>query len=115
MIGAPFYADSVVRLRPARRVDRYGDNVADWEQEPQRTDIDNVSLGEVAASYDPESGRVLAEAGHQLVAGRHLDLATDDRIEADGEVWLLDGPPRHLRNPFSGAEKTEVSLIRLEG
>lgn len=109
------WAETVVRLRPTTRVDRYGDEIADWDQPPAKTPIEGVHLEPSPSSTDLEAGREADLSGLRLVAQRHLDITTADRVTARGHDWIVDGEPRFLRNQFTGRRTTELLLARLEG
>ncbi|MFE9335271.1 hypothetical protein [Streptomyces sp. NPDC007063] len=92
----PLYADAVVRVRAEPQTDRYGNpsGERDW-QNAERVEITGVSLQPASVDSSAEDGgdRQTIVTRWHLVSqrGRDLDITADDRVEAQGMSFDVDG------------------------
>ncbi|AWY06642.1 head-to-tail stopper [Microbacterium phage Zeta1847] len=103
--------DLVHRLRPGTRVDGVGDTVRDWRT-PERVRIPNATLEPVTSTATDGSVLIIESQRRLLIVGT-FDLKATDRVEADGEVWRVDGVPAVRRGLITGTH-TAVKLERIE-
>ena len=103
--------DVAYRLRPGERTDSLGDTVRDW-QSPERKRIPGATLESVTGTAADGSVLVIESERRLLIVGT-FDLASTDRVEADGEVWRVNGPPAVKRGLITGTH-TAVRLKRHE-
>jgi hypothetical protein len=98
---------AVFRLRPRTTTDSYGDPVASWD-DPERARLRGAQLQATGPGNDEEespSGNA-SEDHRRLIVPGTPSLTETDRIEADGEVWRIDGTPVIRRGIASSAYTT---------
>jgi head-tail adaptor len=101
--GAPVYL-----LRARTRLDTYGDPVEDWD-DPERILIPGAVIQSVAST---EEGGDLTHTRNLFCRGA-LDVTAEDRIEAEGQVWRVDGDAR-VRHGLSVGTYTRLRLSHPE-
>jgi hypothetical protein len=82
----------VFRLRAAATVDSFGDPVEGWDV-PERAPLRGADVQRGGSIEVDGELRALTTSEARLFAPSALDLTEDDRVEADGELWTVEGPP----------------------
>jgi hypothetical protein len=103
--------DIAHRLRPGDRTDSLGDTVRDWER-PERARIPGATL-EAVTGTAADGSVVIIESERRLLIVGAFDLTPTDRVEADGEVWRVNGKPAVKRGLITGTH-TAARLKRHE-
>lgn len=101
MLLTGYRPTTVYRLRASSTVDSFGDAVDDWAS-PARSPIVRAEVQRGGSVEVDGMLRKLTTQEARLMAPGALDLTEDDRVEADGELWEVDGPPivrRALASP----------------
>jgi head-tail adaptor len=109
ILGAVTPRAVIYRLRPTTSLDSLGDPVESWEA-PERT---RLRRAECQTAAEAETGLLLEHERRLFVAGV-ADLTAADRIEAEGETWLVDGTPV-VRRALAAGTVTVAKLTRLSG
>jgi hypothetical protein len=103
---------TVTLIRPATVTDRYGNTSYDYGAAATRTAI-TALIDQESASESTPDGRMKIVGMWRLITNQAgIDAA--DRIDWDGAVYELDGPPWPAYH-FSGFHHTEARLRRMEG
>lgn len=89
----------VVRLRAGTRVDGDGDLVEDWST-PVRTPLPGATVQAATSTEIADGARVRTITRLTLYAPGDPGITALDRIEVDGVVHLVNGPPavKRVRN-----------------
>ena len=103
--------DEVFRLRAVETTDSVGDKVRSWAS-PARARIPNEALESVSGTATDGTVIELDSERRLLIVGAY-DLTSLDRIEADGEVWRVNGKPAVKRGLMLGTH-TVAKLKRHE-
>ncbi|GAA2230224.1 head-tail adaptor protein [Herbiconiux moechotypicola] len=104
---------AVYRLRPGTVTDSYGDPVESWTS-PVRAAIPFADFSTRDADEDETStGSSTSETATLTIRGV-FDLTEEDRVEVDGLVWRVDGPPSRPTG-FIVKATTVASLTRTKG
>lgn len=103
---------TVTLIHPAVGTDRYGNTTYDYGAAATRTPITGL-IDQQSASESTPDGRTKITGMWRLITN-HRAIDAADRIEWDGAVYELDGPPWPAYH-FSGFHHTEARLRRLEG
>ncbi|WP_144722238.1 hypothetical protein [Cellulosimicrobium sp. TH-20] len=103
----------VFRLRPGTRTNGFGDVVEDWST-PERTRLHGAIVQDSNSVELPEGSRVRVVTRKTLFARGAPGLRATDRVEVDGEVFLVDGEPV-VRRPRSRPVYTTADLKRPTG
>jgi hypothetical protein len=104
---------TVTLVHPAPTTDRYGNpDVYDYGAAATRTDIAAL-IDQQSASESTPDGRTKIAGMWRLITN-HDGIDAADRIEWEGAVYELDGPPWPAWH-FSGYHHTEARLRRMEG
>ncbi|VXB75183.1 hypothetical protein [Pseudoclavibacter sp. 8L] len=109
------FAPGVVRLRAAKTVDPYSEEEVgeDWKK-PDRLTIPGASVLTVNTTdpADPLRKRVITTKALSMPPAS--DVVETDRIEFDGQVYVIDGEIQRDRSPFTG-DVLEASAILRRG
>lgn len=109
-----FCRDRIKRLRPGTKIVR-GTPVADWHK-PDELEITGCSIQELATASDRADQRSNGvSVGARLYAPPGADIRDGDRIEADGQTWLVDGHPLPKRSPTGRVSHLSVALSAYRG
>lgn len=92
MLLTPYTLPTVYRLRAGMTVDSYGDPVESWTT-PERTPLRGATVQNLSIVEDDGVSRHITRRRKTLYAPGTVDLRKEDRIEADGEIWKVDGDP----------------------
>lgn len=103
---------AVVLVRPAAVLDRYGNTTLDYGPAAAHTPI-RAWIEQAGATEPLSDGRDPAVSSWLLITN-HLDIAARDRIEQDGRVLEVDGPPALVHTP-AGVHHLEARLKSVEG
>ena len=108
---------AIYRLRPTEGEDSYGDPVKTWEP-PARfrlrgAELQRVAVGTAESETERPSGDTLRNV-RRLFVPSAASLTAEDRIEADGEVWRIDGKPE-VRRGLAMSVYTSAYVRRVEG
>ena len=103
---------SVVLVRPVEAVDRYGNTTYDYGPAATRTTV-RAHIDQRVRSEPIADGRDPA-VGDWLMFTNHTDLAARDRVEWDGELFEVVGPPWPVVTPV-GVHHVEATLRAVEG
>lgn len=104
---------AVYRLKPGAGTDSYGDPVEDWEN-PVRERLYRATVQEPRTEEIDSAGKRVVSGERALYLPYASDLAAEDRIEIDGEVWRVEGRPKVRRGLAMGVY-TSATLSRAEG
>lgn len=99
------------RLRPTTTTDNYGDPLMSWKT-PERTLLPGATTQPLTAEESDTLTADVARDTRKLVADRILDLTATDRVEAEGDVWLIEGMPM-LRSSIAMGATTTATLRRI--
>lgn len=101
----------VVIITPGSRVDRYGNDVPDWDA---ATSVSTRGWFRQRSSAETNEGRdsIVTQAGVTLAADEQIDAYC--RVQIFGVLYDVDGTPVVARTP-RGAHHLEVSLVESEG
>lgn len=101
------------RLRARVAEDSRGEVVRSWT-DPERVRIPRATFRRRSSTElaDVDGSRLAADAALYIVGA--FDLEPDDRIEADGEVWRVDGEPL-VRRGLGSQTFTSAALARAKG
>ncbi|MEU5974294.1 hypothetical protein [Streptomyces sp. NPDC047315] len=108
------YSQTVVILRAALVVDRYGNDVRDWTR-ATKTTVGGVSV-QPDGSTEATGDRPVIVSGLRLTTRRGIDIdvASGDRVEFAGRLLDVDGHP--ARFVLAGRHHhTEVRLREVTG
>lgn len=108
-----YFEQTVTRIRPGEVAVR-GTTAPDW---------DNASEAEITGCFvEPSStsldqdGRVLGlSEGLTLYAPADADIVAGDRIEFDGQLYTINGDPKHWTSPTGRVSNMQVPLMRWSG
>jgi hypothetical protein len=108
-------ARTVTRLRATVTADpSYGDPVLDWTN-ADALDIAGCAL-EPAGTVDVvDATRSAVTIRWNLYAPPGADIGPDDRIEANGDTFEVEGRPQAWSHPSGTLDYVTVSLVRVEG
>lgn len=111
-VPAHLLPHSPVLVRPATSTDDYGNDTLDYGSGATRTTISawlqqDRRSEPLSDGRDPLVQRWLLVTNHEDVRGR-------DRLEWDGTVWEVEGPPEPAYTP-RGRHHTEATLRIVEG
>lgn len=86
------YLHTVVVVRPGRTVDRYNNEVPDWDA-ATRTTVERVVVCPSSQVEDEATGRTTVTTGWRLYSepGTDLDIRAADRIEWLGQTLNVVG------------------------
>lgn len=112
-----WFTDTVSTVRPGTRVDRYGDEVEDWDS-PVVTPIDGCKVTPVAGG--PEDQGVLDDRAAltkrwALAAPPGSDIRSTDRIRWNDLDYEVEGDPLLWKSPLGSVDHVYVQLKRVEG
>jgi hypothetical protein len=102
----------VTLVRPVTGVDRYGNTSLDYGTAATRTPI-RAWVEQQTRDEVIEDGRAPL-IGSWLLITNHGDVKGRDRIEWDGDLFEVAGPPAAVNTP-AGAHHIEATLRRVEG
>ncbi|UDL14616.1 head-to-tail stopper [Arthrobacter phage KeAlii] len=102
---------SVYRLRAGTTTDSYGDPVESWDN-PQRTLLRGATVQNEKTTEEDGQARRVIRSEFVLFAPGAVDLTSDDRIEAEGRIWRVDGDPV-VRRGLASTVYTTASLERV--
>lgn len=112
MIGG-FANDTIVRIRPGVKTLR-GSSVPDWENSSSLT-ITHCSVQPASTSLS-QDGRVLGIMdGMTCYCPFGADVQEGDRIQFDGETYVINGAPRKWRSPTGSRSNVQLNLERWSG
>lgn len=100
---------AVYLLRARRTLDTYGDPVEDWS-DPERILIPGAVVQSFSTT-EAEDGAL--EHARQLFFRGSMDIKAEDRIEAEGLIWRIDGDHR-VRHGLSVGTYTRLKLTHPE-
>ena len=104
-----------VRLRAAATVDVHGNYEADWTA-PHKLTLPSGVFAPVKATEANELGREGVTIGWVLIYNdRHVDVEANDRIQHQGETYLVDGDPARYVHYKTGRNVMEIQLTRVVG
>lgn len=107
------FAPGVVRLRATEKIDPYSQEVVgeDWKK-PDRKAIPGASVLTVNSTdpADPLRKRVITTK--TLSMPPKADVVETDRIEFDGQVYVIDGEIQRDRSPFTGDVLEASAILR---
>lgn len=103
---------TVTLIRPAATTDRYDNPIYDYGPAATRTPI-RCLIDQESASESTPDGRTKIVGMWRLITN-HRPIDAADRIEWDGNVYELDGPPWPAWD-FTAYHHTEARLRRIEG
>lgn len=107
--------ETVTRVRPGEKTDRYGATIADWDDADEEA-ITGCAFAPEASSEDHAGGRQAVLAPATLYAPTGADIQPQDRIVVRGETFEVDGDRSDWRNPYSGHRPgISVALRRVTG
>ncbi|WP_068922198.1 hypothetical protein [Planobispora rosea] len=113
MIDSRFLPYTVTLIHPATVTDRYGNTTYDYGTAATRTCI-NAMIQQASATESTPDGRTPVVGVWRLITD-HCGIDATDRIEWEGAMFELDGPPWPAAE-FSGTfHHTEAVLRRVEG
>ncbi|MFD9949688.1 hypothetical protein ACFWYW_55620 [Nonomuraea sp. NPDC059023] len=101
----------LTQVRPAQGTDRYGNPEYDYGA-ATRTAF-KAWIDQSSASEETPDGRNEIVGAWKLITNRS-GIDANDRIEWDGTVYELDGPPWPVHTP-AGIHHYEAKLRRVEG
>lgn len=102
----------VTVVRPSARADRYGNSSLDYGPAATRTTV-RAWIEQTTADEPITDGRD-PHVGDWLLITNHTDISGRDRIEHDGRVFEVDGPPHPVTTPH-GVHHLEARLKTVEG
>jgi hypothetical protein len=102
----------VTLVHPVVTSDRYGNPTHDYGPAATRTPIRGLIDQESASESTPDGRTKIVGMWRLITNHRTIDAA--DRIEWDGLVYELDGPPWPAWD-FQAFHHTEARLRRIEG
>lgn len=113
------FTGSLVIVRAAMVVDRYGSSVPDWG-DTTRTPVDRVAIQPTTTSETTTEPRTQVVSGWRVYtrAGVDLDLRPTDRVElANGTVCEVVGEVSRWPHPVrpNAVHHVEVDLHRVSG
>lgn len=108
MLLSPVSGPTVTRLRPGSGTDSYGDPVESWDA-PARFALKGATVQDVSVIEDEGTVRHIIRGQKTLYIPGAADLTAADRVEIDGEVWRVDGPPK-IRAGLASAVYTTAAL-----
>ncbi|MBL3808517.1 hypothetical protein ACFWFV_14060 [Streptomyces diastaticus] len=112
-----WHRDTIVRVRAPMATDPYGNPRRDWAN-AERTPMPGWRVQPVqgarqtAAETIPREG---LERSRRLFGPISADIESTDRIEWQGEVWVIDGDVDRWRGPTGRLAHTELLMQRMEG
>lgn len=112
-----WHRDVLTRVRAPLADDVYGNPVRDWTA-AVRTDLPGWRVQPVqgsranAADSVPRDG---LERNRRAFGPPGVDLEQTDRIEWQGDTWLIDGDVDRWRSPTGRLAHIEIMLTRMEG
>ena len=105
------YAETVVRIRPAKVADRYSGETTRLDYaNATRADIANVVVAPRSSAEPSGSGRVITTLGLAFPAG--TDIAATDRVEVRGTEYAIDGDVVDFVHPITGSRPGAVATLR---
>lgn len=109
-----FCRQTITRIRPGSKTVR-GTVVADWA-DAKRMPISGCSVQEITTASNRADQRANAvSVGARLYAPPCADIRDGDRIEADGQTWIVDGHPLPKRSPTGAVSHLVASLQTFRG
>lgn len=109
---------AVTYLTPAVVTDPYsGQPVGEDWSDPTRTDAPSAFVLSSSTDSTNDGTRETTRLTWTLhIPEGELEPGADDRVEFDGQMFVLDGRPIREQNPFTGwAPYAQVRLERTEG
>jgi hypothetical protein len=112
-----WHRDVLVRVRAPVVDDPYGNPVRDWDAATS-TDLSGWRVQPVQGSRQntadtlPRDG---LERRQRAFGPPDADVLRTDRIEWQGETWIVDGDVDRWRSPTGRLAHTELILQRMEG
>lgn len=113
MTGISWHADTVIGLRAPMVDDRYGDEIADWDNASE-TSLPGCRVVPGAGSENTVDRDQLTRRW-VLFAPPSADLRATDRIRWDGTDYDIDGDLRRWRSATGALAHIEADLTRVEG
>lgn len=111
-----WFTDTITVIRPATRVDRYGDTVEDWD-DPVETEVGGCKVNPLAGTED--TGRLDDRAAlsrrWSVNAPPDADIHAHDRVRFDDTEYQVDGDVSRWRSPTGMVSHLYFELIRWEG
>ena len=109
-----FCKQEVTRLRPGTKTER-GSLIFDWS-------ADKISKQKITGCSVQPSATTLSQDGRVLGVSETLtaylpegsDVQAGDRIQYDGDVYTIQGEPRHWQGA-ANLSHIQLTLIRWEG
>lgn len=103
----------MTRIRPGIRTVR-GSDMPDWEN-ADRLVISQCSVQPSTTTLDQE-GRVLGiSEGMNAYLPPEADVLASDRIEYEGDVYIIDGEPKRQKSASGNLNHIALSLRRWRG
>lgn len=109
-----FCNQSIKIIRPGTKTIR-GSEVPDWENAETPVVVGGCSI-QPAATTLSEDGRVLGLSdGLTVYVPSGTDVKAGDHIEADGEIYEINGSPRNWVSPTGRVSNIQLNLKRYSG
>lgn len=108
----PSFAKRTVIIERAPYKDSRGTKVRDWAGTLTKTTVSGCELQPVASdtAWTDTSQAVTIEARLWLPAG--TDIQPDDRVEAGGVLYAIQGAPKPWQSPTGAVDHIECDLVR---
>jgi hypothetical protein len=104
---------AIFRLRAVPATNSYGEPSPPSWANPERVRIPGAFWQPAATSDDDGPKGTSSTTVRRVFVPGDFDLAADDRVEIDGDVWRVDGHPT-TRRGLIGDTITAANLVRPE-
>ena len=109
-----FCNQSIKIIRPGTKTVR-GSEIPDWDEASEPVTVNGGSI-QPAATTLSEDGRVLGLSdGLTVYVPSGTDVKAGDHIEADGEIYEINGIPRNWVSPTGRVSNIQLNLKRYSG
>lgn len=105
--------DTIIRIRPGEKVLR-GSTVPDWDT-AEALEIEGCSV-QPATTGLSQDGRVLGvNEGLTIYLPYDSDVQKGDRIEFDGNIYMINGEPKRWRSATGRVSHMQMNVERWSG